>query len=183
MAEAAQKAGHEVTLLSGPVALAPPKGCRVRPFVTVEELGDLLTEAFPQCDALIMSAAVGDFTVADFAERKLPRSDGPITLRLVPTEDLLAAVGRTKRPEQIIVAFAMEQGPKEATEARARRKLQAKNADLIVLNNPSAMGAEASEACILSADGVALPWSQRSKEALAAEIVSLLSGPGIKERC
>jgi len=175
LGESAQKAGHEVTVLSGPVALAPPAGCRMRRFVTVEELGALLAEAFPQCDVLAMAAAVGDFTVADRAEQKLPRSAGAITLSLMPTRDLLAAVGRTKRPGQIIVAFALEQGHGEDIEAGARRKLRAKNADFIVLNSPSAMGAEASEACVLSADGRVLPWSRRSKEALADEIVALIA--------
>ncbi len=181
LAESAQKAGHEVTVLSGPVALAPPAGCRMRQFVTVQELGELLAESFPQCDALAMAAAVGDFAVAGCAERKLPRSDGPITLSLLPTEDMLAAVGRAKRHGQIIVAFALEQGAREDVEARARRKLRAKNADFIVLNSPSAMGAEASEACVLSPDGCVLPWSRRSKEALAGKIVNLLAGQGVKE--
>jgi phosphopantothenoylcysteine decarboxylase/phosphopantothenate--cysteine ligase len=164
-----------VTLLSGPVSLKPPASCRVVPIVSTNDLQAALTEHFPACDALIMAAAVGDFTVASRQRGKIRRSAGPVTLKLQPTADLLALCASGKRPGQIIVAFAVEAGAKAQIEAKAREKLLAKGADFIVANPPDAMAAEESEACILSAGGTVLPWGRRPKESLAEEIVRLLN--------
>ena len=115
VAAAGVAAGMEVTLLSGPVALAPPEGCQVVPFVTVADLKALLVARFDACDALVMGAAVGDFTVQNPSPGKLHRSDGPIRLTLLPTDDLLAALTARKRTTQRIVAFAVEEGLPERT--------------------------------------------------------------------
>ncbi len=171
-AAAAAAAGHRVTLLTGPVCLALPTGCEVVRFVTVEELQRALEARFGACDALIMTAAVGDFRVDKPFTGKIPRAGGPIHLTLVPTEDILAHLGRRKRPGQVIVGFAVEDG---RDEAKARVEMAAKNCDLMVLNTPAAMAADDSEACILSPGGVALPWQRRSKAELAGAIVRLLA--------
>ncbi len=92
VAAAAAEAGMEVTLLSGPVALATPGGCEVVRFVTVAELKAALEARFAACDALVMAAAVGDFTVDRVASGKLHRDTGPLTLTLRPTPDLLAGL-------------------------------------------------------------------------------------------
>ena len=169
-AEAAVVDGHEVTLITGPVAIDPPAGCEVVAFTTVEELKDALDERFADCDVLIMAAAVGDFTVGTTGG-KISRSDGPIQITLTPTEDILAGLGRQKGKQQTIIGFAVEDG---ADEAKARRKMESKNCDYLVANTPAAMSAESSEACILSPDGIALPWASRSKTELAREIIALL---------
>ncbi len=174
VAGAAVRAGHEVTLLRGPVALGAPAGCGVVPFVSVEDLQRELAERFAQCDALVMTAAVGDFRVAGRVNGKIPRSGGPITIRLVPTEDVLAGVARTKRADQLVIAFAVESGAEAEIEAKARGEMARKHADYVVVNTPAAMGTEASRACILAGDRVVLPWAQRAKDELAAEIVKLL---------
>ena len=113
VAAAGVAAGMQVTLLSGPVGLKPPAGCRVVPFVTVTDLRRALKARFDTCDALVMSAAVGDFTLARPAINKLHRFEGPLTLTLLPTEDLLAAMAMHKKVGQQIVAFAVEDGPPE----------------------------------------------------------------------
>ena len=174
VAEAAAAAGHEVTLLAGPVELAPPPGCRVVPFVSVEDLAGALGAHFADCDALVMTAAVGDFRPRRRVEGKIPRRGGAVTVRLVPTEDVLAGVARVKRPGQVVVAFAVEDPPPAAAEAKARAELAAKGADLVVVNTPAAMGAEQSDACILAAGRTILPWAMRSKRELAGEIIKLL---------
>ncbi|MFA6134506.1 MAG: phosphopantothenoylcysteine decarboxylase [Phycisphaerae bacterium] len=176
LAAAATAARCEVTLLSGPVALKPPAGCRTVPFVSVGDLAGALAEHFPACDVLVMAAAVGDFTVDRLSGGKLKRSRGPVSLQLQPTEDLLAACGKARRPGQRIVAFAVEDGTPPEIEAKAQAKLLAKGADYIVANPPSAIAQGESLACVLSADGVVLPWAERSKEALAAEIVRIVVG-------
>jgi phosphopantothenoylcysteine decarboxylase/phosphopantothenate--cysteine ligase len=175
LAEAALAAGHRVTLLSGPVCLDPPSGVTLHRFRTVEELKALLHEHFPACDALLMGAAVGDFRAESPRTGKLSRSDGPLTLRLTPTEDLLASLKPLRREGQVVVAFAVEAGPSERIEAKARDDLTRKGADMVVLNRPEAMAAEKSEAAILSADKVLLPWAKRNKTALAREIFDILS--------
>ncbi len=178
IATAAAQAGHEVTLLIGPAASMAtgvvPDSTEVVPFTTGDDLKAALGERFDTCDVLIMAAAVGDFRPEKTHLRKLPRSGGPVTLRLIPTEDILAGLGRRKRDDQIIIAFAVEDAPDERIEAGAREKMAGKNADYIVVNTPAAMAAEQSHACILSPDGVVLPWAGRSKHQLAEEIVRLL---------
>lgn len=174
VATAAAAAGHQVTLLSGPVHLPPPPHCRVVPFVNVDDLQAALAERFADCDALVMAAAVGDFRPERPSGHKLSRSAGAIDLHLIPTQDIVAGVAAGKRPGQIVITFAVEDAPPEAAAAKARRELEAKHADYVVVNMPDAMGAQSSQACILSRDGVILPWGARPKSDLAAEIVSLL---------
>lgn len=174
VAAAAVAAGCEVTLLTGPVALPPPAGCEVVRFVSVDELKGSLGECFPACDALVMAAAVGDFSPERRVEGKIPRSGGPVTVRLLPTEDVLAGVAAGKRPGQVVVAFAVEAPPRERAAAKARAEMSAKGADFVVVNTPAAMGAADSDACILSPDGGPLPWGERSKQELAEQIVAIL---------
>ena len=171
VAAAAVEAGHRVTLLTGPVALTPPEGVTVVPFVTVAELGAALDEHFDACDALIMTAAVGDFTVGAPSPTKLRRAAGPVTVELTPTEDLLAGVAARRREGQILIGFAVEDTDPQAT---ARAEMAAKGVDYVVVNTPAAMAAADSEAAILAPDHVVLEWGRRSKEELAEKIVGML---------
>jgi phosphopantothenoylcysteine decarboxylase / phosphopantothenate---cysteine ligase len=199
-AELALAAGHEVTLISGPTALAAPAGVELVKIVTVAELQAALEQRFDACDALIMSAAVGDFTVSGAATRKISRRNGPITLELVPTPDILEGLGRRRRQDippqcgglqrqdkgnngppqcgglqkqrpRIIIGFAVED---ENALEKAREEMRRKNCDYYVLNGPAAMGEAASRACILGREGLVLPWAQRDKRDLAGHIVGLL---------
>ena len=179
VAVAAVELGHQVTLLLGAgcqVGLPESAGCvwKVVRFTSVDDLKRELDARFDSCDALVMAAAVGDFKVEDKYQSKIPRSGGPLVLKLIPTEDILAGVAERKTAEQKIIAFAVEDGPDGEIEATARDEMQRKGADYVVLNTPAAMAADESRACILSADGVALTWAQRTKTHLAEEIVKLL---------
>lgn len=174
VAAAAVDAGHEVTLIAGPVELPPPGGCRVVRFVSAADLKAALDEHFPACDALVMAAAVGDFRPARRQAGKMSRRGGCVTLELVPVDDLLASLGARKRPGQLIVAFAVQTGPRGRAENAAREKMAAKGADYIVVNAPEAMAAARSAACILSPRGTTLAWAERPKDALAGEIIRLL---------
>ncbi len=144
-------------------------------FVSVADLKAALQANFPACDALVMTAAVGDFRVDKLLPGKISRSAGPITITLVPTEDVLASVASAKTPSQVIVGFAVETGPRDQIELKARRELAAKNADVVVVNMPEAMAADASEAAILSPTATLLPWAMRPKKNLADEIIKLLT--------
>jgi len=170
VADAAAAAGHGVTLLTGPVALAAPPKVAVVPFVTVADLKRALDEHFDRCDVLVMAAAVGDFTVAAPSATKLRRASGPVMLELTPTDDLLAALAARRRPGQMVIGFAVADVDPDGV---ARQKLTAKGLDYIVVNTPAAMGTDASRAAILSPDGIVLPWETRGKRDLAEAIVGL----------
>jgi phosphopantothenoylcysteine decarboxylase/phosphopantothenate--cysteine ligase len=174
VAAAAVAAGHQVTLIAGNIPAAPPAGCEVVPFVSVEDLRQALEKRFDACDALVMTAAVGDFRPEEVLPGKLSRRGGPITLRLVPTEDVLASLRPRKRKGQTIVAFAVEEGTPREIEAKALAEMAAKGGDFVVVNTPAAMAAARSRACILSSAGVVLSWAERDKEELAEEIVRLI---------
>ena len=100
LARAGLEAGHEVTLLLGPVeAPAVPEGVVTHRFETTRELEALLGEHVPRCDALIMAAAVADYRPVRAREGKLAREgEGRVTLELEPTPDLIAQAAKTKRP-------------------------------------------------------------------------------------
>jgi phosphopantothenoylcysteine decarboxylase/phosphopantothenate--cysteine ligase len=186
VAAVAARAGHDVTLLVGKAASgfaeSLPKDCRIVSFDAVDDLKTALDERFESCDALVMAAAVGDFRPAHRYPAKLPRSGGPVAIRLIPTDDILAGLAGKKRKGQVIIAFAVEDvaagaSPGEAqgqAEAKARAEMAVKGADYVVVNTPAAMAAPESLACILSSAGVVLPWARRRKEELAQEIVKLL---------
>jgi phosphopantothenoylcysteine decarboxylase/phosphopantothenate--cysteine ligase len=176
VALAARRAGHQVTLLCGPVTLPGDLGgVQMVGFVSVADLQRELSARFSQCDALVMSAAVGDFAPLQVLEHKIPRAGGPVTITLLPTPDVLASVTAGKKPGQTVVAFAVEDGPEPQITAKALAELAAKNADFVVLNTPAAMGAASSRACILSRTRAVLDWADRPKEQLAEEIVQVLT--------
>jgi phosphopantothenoylcysteine decarboxylase/phosphopantothenate--cysteine ligase len=130
LAEAARDRGAEVTLLSGPTALPRPEGVRFESFSTADELHAALLREFPECDGLAMAAAVADF-IPESSRERLRREDGGRSLVLAPGRDLLASLSPLKRG-QTVVAFAAETAD---LELRARRKMESKGADLIVVND------------------------------------------------
>jgi len=174
VAAAAAVAGHEVTLLAGPVALADPAGCEVVRFVSVDELRAGLAERFGLCDALVMTAAVGDFRPERRVAGKIARAAGPVDVRLLPTEDVLASVTASRRAGQVVVAFAVESLPPVEAQAKALAEMQAKGADFVVVNGPEAMQADVSRACVLGVGGVVIEWDARPKAELARQIVLLI---------
>lgn len=173
------RAGHTATLLAGPMGSslldeAQAAGAEVVSFISVADLQAVMADHFSACDVLVMAAAVGDFTVPRQAA-KMSRKAGPVALTLEPTVDVLASITPSRRPDQRIVAFAVETGSETAMETKARDELASKGADIVVLNTPAAMGADASLACILDAKDTILPWANRSKHQLAQHIVDVAS--------
>lgn len=130
LAEAARDRGAETTLLSGPTGLTPPDDVRVVPFETAAELQSLLEREFPECDGLAMAAAVSDF-IPEASARRLHRADGEATLKLATGPDVLASL-RPLRGNQTVIAFAAETTDLEES---GRRKMEAKGADLVVVND------------------------------------------------
>jgi phosphopantothenoylcysteine decarboxylase / phosphopantothenate---cysteine ligase len=130
LAEAARDRGADVTLLSGPTGLPRPEGVRFVPFETSADLHARLLESFPDSDGLAMAAAVSDF-VPEARRERLHRSAGDATVRLTAGRDVLASL-RPLRRGQTVIAFAAETND---LEANGRRKMEAKGADLIVVND------------------------------------------------
>lgn len=168
LAAAALARGHEVVLLSGPVSIAYPEGVELHRVNTTEEMFTEALAIFPSCDLVIGAAAPCDYRPKRVSETKLSKSDFSGTLQLEETPDILAALGKMKRENQKIVAFALE--THEGHE-RARKKLQRKNADFIVLNTPQALDADTSRLEILARTGDSLGVFEGSKAELAEIIL------------
>jgi len=109
-------------------------------FTTTEDLRTLLAEHFPQCDVLVMAAAVADYRPVKSAAGKIERGKERLTLQLEPTPDLVAECAKRKRPDQFIVGFALEETDK--LRDRAIEKLKRKGLDAIVANPLETMGAD-----------------------------------------
>lgn len=154
LARAAADAGHDVTLLLGPVlvpaALSGEGAMRVERFSTTAELQALLDTHFPACDLLVMAAAVADYRLATPRTGKAPRSEG-MRLELEPTPDLVAGVAAFKRPDQRVIAFALEEAA--VLEERAAEKMRRKGVDAIVANPLATMDAGRVAAVLLTPDG------------------------------
>jgi len=138
LADAAVRAGADVTLISGPVSLETPRGVHRVDVVTAREMAAATTEHWRQHDALFMVAAVADFTPREPAAQKIKKGDAPTSLALEPAPDILEACGNTKRAGQLLVGFAVET---DHELEHAREKLEAKHLDMIVVNNPLTPGA------------------------------------------
>lgn len=175
LAEAAVVAGHDATLLLGPVMVAAALGerCRVIRFSSSQELERLLTEHFPACDALVMAAAVADYRPFEPQPGKPAKTAG-LTLRLEPTPDLVAAAAATKRDDQTVIAFALEEPA--ALEARAAEKMRRKGVDAIVANPLSTMESPHVAPMLLRQDGrrESPPGAPLTKPAFARWLIGRL---------
>ena len=129
--------GARVVLVLGPVGLEPPQGAEVVRVRSAAEMRTAVTEHAPDADAVIMAAAVADYTLSGGSRReKLAKAPESLTLTLTRTTDILAELGqwRGDRPRPVLVGFAAET---QKVVARARKKLEAKRVDLIVANDVS----------------------------------------------
>ena len=158
-----------MTLLLGPTPSAPPQHSqiRVQRFRTAAQLQDLLADLWPDHAVLIMAAAVADYRPSKPADplEKRPRQQGPWTLELEPTPDLLAEAAAARRPDQVTVGFAL--GPPEGLLETARAKLRAKDIDAIVANPLRTIGNDQIQATLILRDGRELSRPECSKQEFA----------------
>jgi len=139
IAQAAQKRGAEVTLLSGPVAIEAPLGVKLVPFTTTQELLDRASELAREQDLLIQAAAPADYRAKEVAPQKIKKQGGePMTFMLVENPDVAATLGKAKRSGQVFVGFAAETND---VLVHAKDKLARKNLDMIVANDVTRPGA------------------------------------------
>jgi len=186
LAAAARARGGEVTLVSGPTQLPPPEGVAVVRVVTADEMLRATLNQFQGADLVLKAAAVSDYRPETRARAKLKkevyarrgrtggRGDRAIATRLLPTTDILAEIGRRKKPHQVLVGFAAESGD---LERNARGKLGRKNLDLIVANRIGVAGegfeAPTNRALVLDRRGRTVELPLMSKEAMAEAILDL----------
>jgi phosphopantothenoylcysteine decarboxylase/phosphopantothenate--cysteine ligase len=135
LAEAALRRGAKVILISGPTALTPPSSAEVVQVQTAQQMRDAVMAHLDRATIVIKAAAVADFTVRSAAGEKIKRK-GPMALELEPTVDILAEVG-AKKGSRIVIGFAAETND---AVANARKKLESKSLDAIVLNDVSQPG-------------------------------------------
>lgn len=167
LAAAARAAGHQAVLVSGPVSLDPPPGCKVVPVETTAEMRSASVETFEYCDGVIAAAAVCDYRPRARIAGKIAKTGGPVQLEMIETDDVLAELGRIKQGRWVI-GFALE--PTNARE-RALQKLRAKNCDWIVVNHPDAIGSQTNKVELLGHSGnVEASWSG-TKASIATELL------------
>ncbi len=171
VAEAAARRGARVILVSGPTSLDAPAGVHRIDVRTADEMHRAVAEKFPECSIAIFAAAVADYRPVAKLEQKIKRDKEPVTLSLQPTTDILASVAKNKG-ERLVVGFAAET---QAVAENARKKLVAKNADMIVANDVTAEGAgfdhDTNIVTLFARDGRDLPLPRMSKSEVAQRIL------------
>ena len=156
LAEAALAAGHEVVLVSGPVALSPPAHAEFYSVDTTQQMLQVCVAAFPHCDGVIAAAAVCDYKPLAKYTGKMTKTGEPISIEMIKTDDVLAELGQRKQ-HQWIVGFALEA---ENARENALQKLRAKNCDVVVVNSIAAIGADTNTVELIDSSGkVVGNWS------------------------
>jgi phosphopantothenoylcysteine decarboxylase / phosphopantothenate---cysteine ligase len=148
LAESAINSGHKTTLILGPISVPFPKNANRIDIETADQMLTAVLREFPQHDLLIMAAAVSDFRPKTKLPTKTQRQ-GILELELEPTQDVIAAAGKIKRPDQRTVGFSLESSPDLD---RVHRKLIEKNLDLIVFNPMATIASESIDATLLYPD-------------------------------
>ena len=171
LAEECAQRGAEVTLVAGPVSMECSEAIHRIDVESCEEMYQAATAAFKESDAAILCAAVADFRPATQATQKIKREKDDLVLRLEPTHDIAAALGKMKTEKQVLVGFALETNDEEVN---AKKKLEKKNLDFIVLNSLQNKGtcfqSDENQISIISKEGQR-DYEKKSKQAVARDIV------------
>ena len=183
IASALARRGASVVLVStSQGALADPDGVEVVPVETAAEMERAVLDREPSADVIVMAAAVADFAPKVAAPHKLKKSEGPPEIVLEPTPDILAGLGRRRRPGRVLVGFAAETvtgRPGASLVDLARQKLESKGADLIVANDVAAPGVgfshDTNAVIIVGRDGRSTEVALAGKNAVAEAVVDAIA--------
>ena len=183
LAEECARRGAEVTLVAGPVSLSCSTVIHRIDVESCEEMYQAATTAFKTSDAAILCAAVADFRPEQQATQKIKRSlppspstrKGSLELKLVANPDIAASLGQMKQANQLLVGFALETNDEETN---AKKKLEKKNLDFIVLNSLQNKGtcfqSDENQISIISREGQR-DYEKKSKQEVARDIIDELS--------
>ena len=138
IAKAAAMRGAKVTLVSGPVELAPPPFMEVVDVISAEDMFQAVTSRAAKQDIIIKTAAVADYRPAVVATEKVKKKDGDMSIALERTKDILAYLGENKKEDQFLCGFSMET---ENMLENSITKLVKKNLDMVIANNLKVEGA------------------------------------------
>lgn len=176
IAEAFADQGADVELISGPVAVTTVHpSVRVHRVATAEEMA-LVTESLsPDADILVFAAAVADFTPIRPSDHKIKRTGDMLNLTLAPTRDIAAWAGKSRKPGQFLVGFALET---DNAEENAYKKLVSKNLDLIILNRAGETGAgfggDTNRISIIGKDNKPMDFELKAKGEVARDITDVV---------
>ncbi len=170
--------GAVVELICGPVSVSLdniPGNIRLTKVECAQEMYEAAVRLYPQADGAILCAAVADFTPEVRAEQKMKRKGDELVIRLKPTQDIAAALGKMKREGQVLAGFALETNDEQAN---AEGKLQRKNFDFIVLNSLNDKGAgfrtDTNKITIIRKNLTATEFPLKDKKDVAKDIVNQL---------
>lgn len=138
IAKMAMLRGADVTLVCGPLSVAPPPFVKTVNVVSAQDMFDAVTALAPKSDLIFKAAAVTDYTPAEYNDQKMKKSDSDLSIPLKRTLDILKYLGEHRTDEQVICGFSMET---QNMIENSKRKLQSKNIDMICANNLKTEGA------------------------------------------
>ena len=174
LAEECSRRGAKVVLVAGPVSLSCSDNIQRVDVESCKEMYEVTIGEFPGCDAAILCAAVADFRPSEIAAHKIKREGDDLLLKLKPTQDIAATIGNMKGERQRIVAFALET---DEEENNARKKLEKKNADFIVLNSTRIPGttfqSDDNQITIINKEG-RKSYAKKPKTEVARDIIDEL---------
>lgn len=176
LAEECAKRGAEVKLIAGPVELLTqhPNIERID-VISANEMYEATKAQFETSDSVIFCAAVADFTVAQSASQKIKREKDNLLLELQPTQDIAGTLGKLKKPNQVLVGFALETNDEKSN---AQSKLERKGLDFIVLNSLQDKGAgfrhDTNKISIIEKEGPSIDFDLKSKSDVAHDIIDRL---------
>jgi phosphopantothenoylcysteine decarboxylase/phosphopantothenate--cysteine ligase len=173
LADTAAEYGAEVDLVLGPVNRLPEnRSVKVINVTSAATMASECIARFPGCDIAILAAAVADFTPEIVEERKIKRTGKEIIMKLKPTKDIAATLGKMKKKSQILAGFALETHNETAN---ATEKLIHKKLDLIVLNSIQDKGAgfgyDTNRITIIDRNNIIDKFELKSKEEAARDIL------------
>ena len=176
IAEAALAEGHDVTLISGPASVEPPRNANLIPVSTSDEMFEAVHRHADKCDICVLCAAVADYKPANVSSIKIKKRDAKFSLELIPTRDILDSLGHKQDRQFVLVGFAAET---DHVEQNAAKKLRAKNCDIIVANDvsgaDSGMESDGNEVIILFRNGEKTKISRAPKKNIARDLVKIFS--------
>lgn len=179
VAQALAENGYEVELVLGPAQLSVNNpGIHITNVTTAQEMYDACIKLFPDMDIAVMSAAVADFRPKQRATQKIKKQkQESFSIDLVQNPDILAALGKIKKPHQTLVGFALETHDELA---HAEEKLRNKNADFIALNSlrdeNAGFGFDTNKVTLIGKDNFRVDLPLQSKREIAKSIVACVTG-------